>query len=217
MNPMLVWDKQFEMMKEKLCRAMSKLRSTLLSVRNTCVFVNMYLITQVYFGTGVIAINKNQEEILKKISEPAILRKLGLSEKFPRRILYTKKSQLGVGILQLLTIIAILSLKLYLGHKRSDNNIRKQISINELNTHFQYGYSKNILEIEEELKPQNKIWSDEIGSRLLNCNIVVINAKQEMYISTKNKTIMDYAEEYVRCKEIGKNLLVPLNHVRLWK
>jgi len=217
MNPMLVWDKQFEMMKEKLCRAMSKLRSTPLSVGNAYVFVNMYLIKQVYFGTGVIAINKNQEEILKKISEPVILRKLGLSEKFPRRILYTKKSQLGVGILQPSTIIAILALQLYLGHKRSDDNIGKQISINEVNTHFQYGYSKNILETEEEIKPQNKIWSDEIGSRLLNRNIVVINATNEIYISTKNKTIMDYAEKYVRCKEIGKNILAPLNHVRLWK
>ena len=38
-----------------------------------------------------------------------------------------------------------------------------------------------------------------------------------MHISTKNKTIMDYAEEHVRCKEIGKKLLAPLNHVRLWK
>ena len=99
MNPTLEWDKQFEMMKEKLCRAMSKLRSAPLSVGNAHVFVNMCLITQVCFGTGAIAINKNQEEILKKISEPAILRKLDLSEKFPRRILHTKKSKLGVGIL----------------------------------------------------------------------------------------------------------------------
>ena len=172
---------------------------------------------QVHFGTGAIAINKNQEETLTKISELAILRKLGLSEKFLRRISHTKKSQLRVGILQPSIIIGILSLKLYLGHKRRDDNIGKKISINEVNAHFQYGYSKNILEIEDGLKPQNKIWSDEIGSRLLNRNIAVINAKQEMRISTKNKTIIDYAEECVGCKEKDKNALAPLNHVRLWK
>ena len=58
MNPMMSWDKQFEMMKEKLHRAISKLRGTPISVGNACVFVNIYLISQVHFGTGIIAINK---------------------------------------------------------------------------------------------------------------------------------------------------------------
>jgi len=54
MNPSLTWVRQFEMIKEKMYRVMSKLRSTLLSVRNTYVFFNMYLITQVYFGYRII-------------------------------------------------------------------------------------------------------------------------------------------------------------------
>ena len=120
---------------------MSKLRSILLSIANTYIFFNMYLITQVYFGYGVISLSPKQEEILMQISESILLRKLGLSEKFPRKVLYAQKSQLGVEIIYPTIIIAILVLKLYLGHNRMKDRIAKIISINERNTLFQYGYS----------------------------------------------------------------------------
>ena len=217
MNPMMSWDKQFEMMKEKLHRAISKLRGTPISVGNAYVFVNMYLISQVCFGTGIIAINKKQEDELKRISEPTLLRKLGLSEKFPRKILHTKKSQLGVGILQPSTIIAMLSLKLYFGHKRYQDNIGRQIGINEINAQHQCGYRNDILKIKEEFKPNNKIWSDEIGSRLMHRAIKIVNGKEEKHANTQNKTIMDYAVEYVRSNELEPNIIAPINHVRMWK
>ena len=57
------------------------------------------------------------------ISEPVLLKKLGLSEKFPREILYARKSALGVGLLKPSTIITILTLKLYLEHMRNDDRI----------------------------------------------------------------------------------------------
>ena len=76
-----------------------------------------------------------------KISEPVLLKKLGLSEKFPRKILYTRKSALRVGLLKPSTIITILILKLYLGYMRKDDRIAWIIKINEENTHIQYSYS----------------------------------------------------------------------------
>ena len=91
-----------------------------------------------------------------RINEATLLRKLGLSEKFPQRIIYTRKSQLGVGILKPFTIITILSLKLYLGYRRNDDMIAKQIGINEKNAQFQYGYNKSILTSNRALKP-NKV------------------------------------------------------------
>ena len=111
MTPTLKWVQQFEKMKEKMYRVMSKLRSTPLSITNTYVYFNIYLIKQVYFGSGVLNLNPKQEEELMKISKVTLLRRLGLSERFPRKILYTKKSQLGVGILKPSTIIIILSMK----------------------------------------------------------------------------------------------------------
>ena len=73
-----------------------------------------------------------------KISKPVILVKLGLSEKFLRTMLYTRKIALGIGIIKILKIIAILTIKLYLGHKRLDNRIAKIIKINEENAKIQY-------------------------------------------------------------------------------
>ena len=81
-----------------------------------------------------------------KISEIVLLVKLGLSEKFPRRIIYTRKSALGVGLLKPSTIVSFLALKLYLGHKRKSDRMSKIISINKENAFLQYGYSSNVLE-----------------------------------------------------------------------
>ena len=59
----------------------------------------------------------------KKICKLVILKKFGLSEKFPCEILYTRKSALGVGLIAPRTIIDILALKLYIRNKRADNRV----------------------------------------------------------------------------------------------
>ena len=48
-NPVLTWTKQFEIMKEKLCLVMSKLRSAPLSIANAHFFFNVCLISKVFF------------------------------------------------------------------------------------------------------------------------------------------------------------------------
>ena len=68
-----------------------------------------------------------------KISKPVLLEKLGLSVKFLRKILYTRKTALGVGLMKPSKIIMILALKLYLGHMRNNNRIVNIIKINEEN------------------------------------------------------------------------------------
>lgn len=216
-NPTMEGSKQFEMVKEKLIRAMSKLRSTPLSVANAYIFFNMYLITQVYFGCGIVVLTEAQEKVLIKISESSLLRKLGLSERFPRQILYAQKSQLGVGIMKPATILAILSLKLYVGHKRHEDIISKQIKVNEKNSMFQYGFSKNILQVKSELKPKQLTWSDEIADRLISRNIKFVNTDLNQYVETSNKTIMDLATEYVISKKLSEESIAPINHVRLFK
>jgi len=87
------------------------------------------------------------------MTESMLLRKLGLSEKFPRNISYAQKSQLGVGIMKPSTIITMLALKLYLGHKRQGDTISRKITINEKSASFQYGYGKDIMNIKRRAKP----------------------------------------------------------------
>ena len=81
-------------MQEALC----KLKSMPLSIANAYMYYNMYLMRKVYFGCGIITLMPNQEKILMKISKSILLRKMGLSKKFLRKMLYTRKSALGIGL-----------------------------------------------------------------------------------------------------------------------
>ena len=69
---------------------------------------------------------------------------------------------LGIGLLAPATIIDVLALKLYFGHKRANYRIGKAIQINKDNARIQYGYSKSIVEVDRNMKPNKVIWSDEV-------------------------------------------------------
>jgi len=142
-----------------------------------------------------------------KISEAILLKKLGLSKKFPRRILYAKKSELGVGILKPSTIISILALKLYIGHKRKEDKISRIIEINKKNTNYQYEYNEDIIKTPRNKKSKNLIWSDEIAQILENRKIAFENVTTSQYIKTANKSIMDLAHEYISNQELDKRIL----------
>jgi len=73
------------------------------------------------------------------------------------------------------------------------------------------------LEIDSKYKPSNQIWSDEIGQRLIDRGIKLCNVEESKYVKTTNKTIMDYAIEYAKEKEIDEKIIQLINHVRLYK
>jgi len=163
------------MMKDKLERAMYKLRDIPITVSNAYLFYNMYLTTQVYFGCGIVTISPKQEKILIELSESILLKKLRLSVKFPRALLYARKSALGVGLMKPSTILAFLALQLYFGHKRKDDMTAKMIQVIEDNESVQYGYNSNIMEIGSEYKIDSKTWSDEIAEVLLSRELKIEN------------------------------------------
>ena len=72
---------------------------------------------------------------------------MGLSIKFPRKIVYARKSALGIGLIAPSTIIDTLALKLYLGHKRMEDEVSKIIRIIKENAKSQYGYATHILKV----------------------------------------------------------------------
>ena len=155
MSPLIIWITQFKKMKEKMLEAMYKLKNTTIVVSTASMYYNMYLIKKVYFGCGVMSIIAQQEIILKKIYEPIILKKLGLSENFPFSVLYSRKTVLRVGLLAPRTIIDELAMKLYLGHRRADDRISNIIQIIEDNARVQYGYSSSPMEVSRIEKPRN--------------------------------------------------------------
>ena len=149
-------------MKEKILEAIYKLKNTTIVASTACIYYNMYLIKKVYFGCRVLGITLQQEEVLKKIYEPIILRKLELSENFPRAVLYSRKTALGVGLIVPRIIIDVLALKLYLGYQKVEDRISLLIQIIEDNAHMQYGYSESVIEVYRRIKPKKITWSDEI-------------------------------------------------------
>ena len=139
------------------------------------IFFSMYLCRKVFFSCRIINMNNTQEKELMRIYEPIILKKIGLGEKFPRLCLYSRRSALGIGLLKPTTILAILALKLYVGHKRLNTKISRMITINEQMQHLQNGYNIHPIETPEELKIKQKTWSDEIGSIIRSRNLKFAN------------------------------------------
>ena len=90
--------------------AIHKLCNTYLLASTAYLFCNAYLIKEVYFGCRVMLITSAQEKILQKICEPVVVRKLKLSKKFQRKVLYVRNSTLRVGLLAPRTITNVLLL-----------------------------------------------------------------------------------------------------------
>ena len=144
-------------MVNKMKDAIGSLKNTTMAVSTASMYYNMYLIKKVYYGCGILKLNDSQVKILKTIYEPVILNKLGLSVKFPRKVLYARKSALGVGLMAPHTIMSVLALKLYLSHQRGETRISKLININEENARLYYGFSASMMDSKLE-------WNPRIGS-----------------------------------------------------
>ena len=63
-----------------------------------------------FFGSGILCLTDAQEKELKRTCEEPTLMKLDLSNKFPRAALCSRKSALGVGLMEPSTIIDVLKL-----------------------------------------------------------------------------------------------------------
>ena len=72
-----------------------------------------------------------QEKIPQVLYEEQILRRLGYSIKFPRKVLYMRRNILGIDLLRLKTIMETMALKLYIGHKRTNTTIANLIKTSE--------------------------------------------------------------------------------------
>ena len=109
----------------------NKLKNINITISSAYIFYNIYSHEKVYFRCGIMSIIEKQEKESMRIYEPVILNKLSLSKKFPRWVLYARKSALSVRLMKLPTMIIIIVLKLYLSYKRLQINIAKIITVNK--------------------------------------------------------------------------------------
>jgi len=216
-SPSMKWVKQFQSMMEKMREAVFKLSNIEIVPATAHIFYNAYLTKKVYFGSGIFTISEQQEDALKRVYEPILLKKMRLSEKFPRSVLYSRKTAMGIGLLAPRTIVDILALKLYVGHQRMNSKVAKIIQINEDNARLSYGYSRSVLETKRSHKPKQVIWSDEIQAKLDRRRLKIENRLNERTWISKNLTIMDYAIKYVDSQRLKEEILAPINQIRIHK
>ena len=124
-------------------------------------YFNVYMIKSVYFGCGIVELNKQQENELGRIYEEPMLLKLGLSRKFPRTALYSRKSALGVGLILPSTLIAVLKLKLYVGNIRKLGNAADSIKVQKGYQEVEAGRVVTLGE-NPNLRYWKKTWIDEV-------------------------------------------------------
>ena len=103
--------------------------------------------------------------------EPVTLRKMGLSKKFPRLVLYSRRIALGIGLMVPNTIISSLGLKSHVSCNRCESKFSKVIRMNEENARCYYGCLDNVLKVERKHKPKVVTWSNEIQMMLSSRNL----------------------------------------------
>ena len=111
--------------------AVAKLKETIIHPHITFIVFNIYIMKSVYFGCGICKLDAEQEQILQNTYETPFLRKLQLSKKMLKEVLYARKTALGVGLVKPSTAIETLALKLHIGNKRAKNRIASLLSIIE--------------------------------------------------------------------------------------
>ena len=212
------WEEQFCAMKEKMVDSVKKLVSTSVTPAQVHTFFHTYLIKKVFFGCGVLSISESQEKELCRIYESPILKKLGLSEKYPRTLLYVERNSMGLGLLKPTTIIAQNKVKLLVGNTRIAKSTCDAIGhLHEL-VQFNSGLSKNIDTIIPTQRYWRRTWIDEAYYELSTRGARVLHQFWSFSTISKNATIMDlaltYTDQVPRLKKINacrlfKRLLYP--------
>ena len=215
-TPALEWKTQFEVLRKKVVDAMGKVMNTHLTYQQTSMYYNLYMLANVYFRCGIMKLHEKEEIELRRLYESTILRKLGFSKNFPRKIMYVSKEMLGLGLFLPSTMIAIQGLKLYLGNKRSTSNASRMINALEEMMWVEGGLNKDIINDENE-SFWTESWVDEIKEIMKQRKIILCSEMKNEFRVTRNKSIMAYAREYVENVNTTKDTMKLINHVRLYK
>ena len=73
---------------------------------------NVHVLTNAFFGCGIVKFSIKQVKELKAMCELPMIRKIGLGDKFPRKLSCVKKTSLGGGLITPQTTIDTLAMKL---------------------------------------------------------------------------------------------------------
>jgi len=89
------------------------------------------MLTNAHQGCGIVHFSTEETNKLEKICEIRMIKKLGLRQFFPRELLHAKKDALGAGLIEPQTAVDLLAIKLCIGNKRGENELRNIINMHE--------------------------------------------------------------------------------------
>ena len=118
--------------------------------------------------------------------------KLGLSRKFTRSALCSRKSALGVGLMEASTIIDVLKLKLFIGNMRKRGNAENSMQF-QLEHQLVEAGRKIRLGENPKLRHWHKTWFDETNDLLWKTHIALKGEENERTVMSDNKTPIQYA------------------------
>ena len=101
-------------MQEKIAIVTNTLENAVIVTSAGSMCYNVHLIKKIYFRHGMFKISQQWENILRKMHELVVLRKIRLSKKLSRFILYARTLSLVIGLMLPTAIIDMLGLKLNL-------------------------------------------------------------------------------------------------------
>ena len=76
------------------------------------------------------------------MDELPMMRKLGIGDKYPRKLLHVKKTSLGVGLTTPQTAIDSLAMKLWVGNKRLQEEVSNVMQVHEERSFIDRGLRK---------------------------------------------------------------------------
>ena len=125
MCPQVQWKDQFKAMKDKMIELIAKLNNTEIKPHLMHPYFNAYLLKKVFFGCGVMKISKQQYKGLRRLYEIPLAKKLQLGSNFPRSALCSRKSTVGIGLINPKTVAVMLACKFYVGNVRAKKDRKK--------------------------------------------------------------------------------------------
>ena len=111
--------------------------------------------------------------------ELSIVRKMGLGDNFLRKLLFVKKSVLGVGLIEPKNVIDYLAIKLHVGKKRSKGELTTTTNTHEEISEDDSGITIRVRRKKGKFKHQKVGWIEEIEHELRERKIEIIDDEEE--------------------------------------
>ena len=195
-TPAADWNPQFEVMKEKMVEIIGKLMSTSVKHYQVHMFYHTYMVIKVCFECAVMELTDKQEDELREIYEIPILKKLGLSITYPRALLYVEREAMGLGLLRPNTILAQLSIKMFVGHGRIKSATHNSICVLHETIQFNAGISRKIAFLPRTQCYWNPTWVDNTYHHMRSRGIAIKTDAWTFLNISKKCTLMDMALRY---------------------